>query len=139
MKRKLAWCALVLAVVLGALFFLRPRDPVSRATYAKIQIGMTLEQAEAIVGRPGIEIAQMMELIFKKRRTQWVDAKPEEILHEGSDWSKGRPDLSTIMCWEGSHGGISVQLGHDGRIVGKRFEDRPALGFWDRLLSLLPW
>ncbi len=128
-----------MALVLGALFVFGPRDPVSRATYERIQIGMTLEEAEAVVGRPGIGIEQLLEELFKKRRVRWMDAKPEEILHEGSDWSKSRPDLSTIMCWEGSHGGISVQLGHDGRIVGKRFEDRPALGFWDRLLSLLPW
>ena len=125
MKRKPAWCiiALVVTIVMATLFLLWPGDPITRATYQKIQLGMTLEEAEAIVGSPGIGITEMINEL-KRRGGQRIDADPDDIVQEGNDWSKSRPDLTTIKCWEGTHGGIGIQLGDDGRIIGKRFEGR---------------
>ena len=139
MKWKLAWCALGLFVIGGGLWLLLPADPISRATYHKIHMGMTLEEAEALVGRPSIGIDEMMDLLFNKRRVRWVAPRPQDILHEGNDWSKARPDLTRIKCWEGTRGGLSVQLGDDGRIIGKRFEEGSSMGLVERFRYLLGW
>jgi hypothetical protein len=138
-KRKLAWGSLALLVIVAAAWLLWPRDPINPATYHKIRMGMTLAEAEALVGRPSIGIAEMMDVLFKQRRVRWQDPKPEDVLHEGNDWSGGRPDLATLRCWEGTHGGIAVQLDADGRVIGKRFEPRPVPGPGEYLRGMLGW
>ena len=56
MKRKLKWMAVVLVVLLlgtGVAFFLWPRDKITRESCAKVRIGMTAEEVEAILGKSG--------------------------------------------------------------------------------------
>jgi hypothetical protein len=112
-------------------------DPISCATYQRIQVGMTLAEAEAVVGQPSIGIDEVMDILFKQRRIRWVDPAPEDVLHDGYDWSKSRPKLAQIKCWEGSHSGLAVLLGDDGRIIGKRFEENRGASFVGRLRALL--
>jgi hypothetical protein len=139
MRRKLAWGSLALLVIVAAVWLLWPRDPINPATYHNIQIGMTLAEAEAAVGRRSIGFAEMMDVLFKQRRVRWQDPKPEEILQEGNDWSRGRPDLASLRCWEGTHGGIAVQIDGEGRVIGKRFEPRPGSGPGEHLRFMLGW
>jgi hypothetical protein len=136
-KRKLAWYALAMFIIVGVLWLVWPRDPISRETYQKIQMGMTLEETEVLVGRPSINMAEMMDILVK-RHVRWI-THPESVLHEGNDWSKSRPDLTKIMCWEGTGGGIAVQLGDDGRVIGKRYEERQSAGLVDRLRNVVGW
>jgi len=138
-KRKWIWCALALLVLAGTVWLLWPRDPVSRATYQKIQIGMTLEEVEALIGRPSISIDTMIDILFKQRRVKWVAPDPDGILHDGNDWSKARPDMTKIRCWESTQAGIAVQLGDDGRVIGKHFEERASAGLVDRVRTVFGW
>lgn len=86
-----------------------------------------------------VDVDEMCDILFKKRRIKWVP--PETILHGGNDWSKARPDTSKIMCWGGARTGIAVQLGDDGRVIGKHFEEGPPLSFIEsmRFRLCLPW
>ena len=57
MKRKLKWTAVVLAVLLlgfGAAIFLWPRDRITAESWEKIQLGMTVEEVQDILGGPGL-------------------------------------------------------------------------------------
>src|SRR5262249_7101858 len=100
---------------------------------------MTLQEAESVVGRPSTDIAALVDYLFMTRRIRWVAPAPHEVLHEGSDWSNGRPDLARIRCWDGANAGLTVQLGDDGRIIGKRFEGKSRMALVDRLRLMLPW
>jgi hypothetical protein len=137
-KRKLAWCSLALFVVAAGAFFLWPRDPISQATYDKIRIGMTLEEAEDLVGGPSIGVGEMIDQLVKRRRVL-LPAAPLDVLHEGNDWSKVESDQNRIQCWAGMDGGIAVQVGDDGRIIGKRFERWPSPGLLERFRIMLGW
>ena len=51
MKRKLAWvCLLVSPLVIGAIWLLYPRDPITPANCNRIKSGMTDKDVEAILG-----------------------------------------------------------------------------------------
>jgi hypothetical protein len=138
-KRKRTVCVLLLCLVALAVWLAWPRDPINRATYQKIQLGMTLAEVESIVGCPSCGIVEMMDALFKTGRRRWRDPKPESILHDGNDWSNDRKNLDRIRCWEGAHAGLAVQLGDDGRVIGKHLEGRPAAGWVDSLWRALGW
>jgi hypothetical protein len=132
MKRKYACAALVLIVTGGAIFLLWPSDLISPDTYHKIQLGMTLADAEGVVGRSSTPIKAAVDDMIK-RRARFVDPDPQSILNDGNDWSQGPPpDWTRIWCWEGSRGCIAIQLDEQGRVIGKRFEG-PNIRLVDRL------
>src|SRR5215467_633386 len=61
MKRKLKWLAVVLAVLLlgfGTALLLWPRDPITAESWKRIRVGMTVEEVERILGRPGESLPQ---------------------------------------------------------------------------------
>jgi hypothetical protein len=62
MKRKLKWIAAVLAVLLlgfGTALFLWPRDRITPESWRQIEIGMTENQVEEILGGPGMNLFQL--------------------------------------------------------------------------------
>jgi hypothetical protein len=62
MKRKLKWLAIVLAVSLlgfGMALFLWLRDRISAKSWRYIEIGMTENQVEEILGGPGMSWEQL--------------------------------------------------------------------------------
>jgi hypothetical protein len=53
MKRTLVIIALVVTVLFLVAILLRPRDRITQASWDRIQVGMTLQEVEAILGGPG--------------------------------------------------------------------------------------
>jgi len=49
---RMALTICLIAAIGAALYFLRPTDPVSEENFERIQIGMTEDDVEAILGRP---------------------------------------------------------------------------------------
>jgi hypothetical protein len=119
--RRLVWCAICFALVAIA-WLLWPSDPITESTYHKLLLGMTLGEVEEVVGMPARDVNEAARIATEKRRLQWI--RIDRVMHEGNDFTREVPDLSRIKAWQSHLSVLTVQLGDDGRVIGKHFEER---------------
>jgi hypothetical protein len=145
MKRKLKWLAIVLAVLLlgfGTALLLWPRDRITVESWQKIQIGMTEDEVEEILGAPGIShkefFAQHERLEKELGRPPFKieDIKIEELVVPG-------PLLlsSNSKVWTGRRGMIQIELDQENHVRWKCFQAGRWIngGILDRLRDWLDW
>ncbi len=125
---------------------LEPIDPVSRATYEEIRIGMSLPEVEDLMGGPGgfwddFDFRSDAPYIRPDRR---VTRQPVVWTCEGNmdafDWlgvninTTHQPGDDGIHCWLGPRGGIAVHADERGRVTNKLYQEgRRTLTLPDRL------
>ena len=133
MKRKLKWLAIVLAVSLlgfGTELFLWPRDRITAQSWEKIEIGMTENQVEEILGRPGVSWEDSK--FFDMGQFRLELAEPNKIV-----WRLD--DLIASKYWTSQHGCMQVKFDPQGNISGKAFWHSSEPFFLDRLRDWLGW
>jgi hypothetical protein len=137
-KTKLILLVAILVLLVVTAGALMTRDSITEAIYQKIHVGMALDEVEDVIGRRGTKIADAVGTLAKQGV---VFIPPSNVLHDGNDWSKQRPDISRIICWQGSEAGITVQVDENGRVIGKRFEQGgiQRRSFFERLSIWLGW
>jgi hypothetical protein len=131
MKRKLKWLAIVLAVSLlgfGTALLLWPRDRINEDSWKQIQIGMTEEEVEDILGRPGVSWeANLFPFHFElaeSNDTLYIRRWPFERWESDKFWTSQR------AC-------IQVRFDPRGNISGKAFWRSAEPSFLDRLRDWL--
>jgi hypothetical protein len=119
----------LLIVLLGGLIsaaagscLLWPRlSVITEENYGKIRVGMTLEQVEAILGGPAGHYGFHSQSIVQTR-----DDIDVPRLAEGC-----------YLQWLDSRHMVGIQLGADGRVVGKDFGEVTPLPLWRQVLVWL--
>jgi hypothetical protein len=134
MKRKLKWTAVVLAVVLlgfGTALFLWPRDRITAESWRKIQLGMAIDEVEAVLGGPGEKFEEMplSECSFT------IDVPEHEEPWKNPFVKLDMPKL----VWFGRHGIIEIGVNRQSRVIYKNFRDQQHSTFIDRLRDWLGW
>jgi outer membrane protein assembly factor BamE (lipoprotein component of BamABCDE complex) len=137
MKRKLKWLAIVLAVLLlgfGTVLFLWPRDRITPELWEKIEIGMTENQVEEILGGPGMSWKQFKEphffyrMVLSEPKGYRVQVRGMQMLDECKYWPSERRCLQI-----GFDGTGEV----DGKVLWESGQRQPS--FIDRLRDWLGW
>jgi hypothetical protein len=145
MKRKLKWITMVLVVLLAgiaAALFLWPQDRTTKASWEKIQVGMTEKEVEAILGEPGRTWDE-----YQAREMEDAEGgralMPEEVLEEPIGGFL--PDaLHKTRVWRGRRGELGVQFDHGGRVRHKYLKGGQRIrgadpSFFGRLRDWLGW
>jgi hypothetical protein len=145
MKRKQARIATVLIVLLllgAGAFLLWPQDRTTRASWDKIQVGMTEKEVEEILGGPGLS--------WEEYQAKEIDAlegghalMPDEVLEEPVGGFLPN-SLDKTRVWRGRRGELGVQFDHGGRVRHKYFKGGETIRgvdptFFGRLCDWLGW
>jgi len=136
MKRKLKWPAIVLAVLLlgfGTALLLWPRDRITAESWEKIEIGMTENQVEEILGGPGMSLDEW-EVFIKTMKFPF-----SELTEPNNGWWIG--DAKACKYWTSQRGCMQVNFDPQGNVSGKAFwrSLEPSPSFIDRLRDWLGW
>jgi hypothetical protein len=138
MKLKLKWLAIVLAVSLlgfGTALFLWPRDRITAESWEKIQIGMTENQVEKILGGPGTS--------WKESGFRDTDPFPlsDQILVEPNYGMWILDNLKRHKYWTSKRGCMQIEFDLQGHVSGKAFwpSGKADPNFLDRLRDWLGW
>jgi hypothetical protein len=145
MKRKRARIAIAVVVLLligAGVFFLWPQDRTTRASWERIQVGMTEKEVEAILGGPGLtwDEYQAKELEAQEGGQALM---PDEVLDE--PMGGFLPDaLDKTRVWRGRRGELGVQFDHGGQARHKYFKGGQIIrgadpSFFGRLRDWLGW
>ena len=115
-RKRVRWLVALLlilgiALVLFWWFYLRPPFGITQRSFAKIQVGMSLEEVEAIIGRPPSR----------------VDEYPGPT----------RGTTVSLLHWFGSETTIKVILDETGVVLTKECDGEESNGFLSRLLQML--
>jgi len=154
MKRKLVRILLLLIVLLlvaGWAFLLWPQDNITKASYEKIQIGMTEKEVEAILSGPGITGEEfqahqdvLKKQVGKKPFTPYValvdGLKPE--LKFVCGFNRGPPkDNSVHKVWFDRRGYLGITFDDEVHVRSKMFVGwRPAdPTFLERVRDWFGW
>ena len=131
MKRKLKWTVVVLAVSLlgfGTALLSWPRDRITAESWQKIQIGMTEEEVENMLGEPGSRHVDIWRDLAKEPGNWFAEPNPH-ILDDRN------------LTWIGRNGFIDIRYDERSQVIGKYFSEflstRPSL--IDRLRDWLGW
>jgi hypothetical protein len=130
----LAYAACLGVAVFWGLRLLPPRHRINPESFEKIQVGMTLEDVEAILGVPAGKYYKGSYFLlgpWQKVGNLWVCCG--ECL--------GQQSLSGDKEWIGKDGAIAVWLDSQERVVRQEFSDLMSCEvqerFFDKLLSWL--
>jgi len=140
MKRKLKWTAAVLAVLLlgfGVAVYLWPRDRITFESWKKIQIGMTEQEVEELLGGPGINGWEAVVA----RVHQWEQhVGIPYVLNGNVFFQEGARVISdSAKYWVDRRGIIGVKFDADRLVIGKTFREAGEPNFIDRLRDWLGW
>jgi len=118
MKRKLKWLAIVLAVSLvgfGTALLLWPRDRITPESWRQIEIGMTENQVEKILGGPGTS--------WKESWFWDTDQFPlsDQILVEPNYGVWILDILKRHKNWTSQRGCMQIEFDLQGHVSGKAF------------------
>jgi hypothetical protein len=131
MKRKLIIVKALEAVAMPLIVFLlvHPSEPISRATYERIQRGMTKAEVDAIIGFPPSD-----DLLKAFAGCDLAKATGDD----GLVWPTLVGDYGGIRAWSYDSGLLIVAVSVDDKVFGKVFiPRRPAHRLW--LDELTAW
>ena len=144
MKRKLKWTAVVVAVLLlgvGAALLLWPRDRITRESWEKIRIGMTVAEVEDILGGPGIPYEDFLTL---QDRAEVVEGhfsidEPKDSWVPMDLWKE--TELANTRFWLGGRGTLGILFDRQRKVASKVFVTTKVRdpNFIDRLRDWLGW
>ena len=141
MKQKLKWLAIVLAVsLLGfgtALFLMRTHARITPESWRQIEIGMTENQVEEILGVPGMGLDQLHHFL-----TSVVLSEPIGYCTRLENWQirLGLDQQDTHRFWTSQRHCLQIGFDGTGKLRGKvLWESGKPSSIIDRLRDWLGW
>ena len=144
MKRKLKWTAVVFAVVLlgfGAAIFLWPRDRITAESWEKIQLGMTVEEVQDILGGPGNDFKEAEDLYDRVVAKSGKEPLDHASLRYEPDKQFAEEETKVMRVWVGREAVIGIVFDPENCVKKKAFQ-RGRLAepnLIDRLRDWLGW
>jgi hypothetical protein len=117
MKRSLILAGIALVVAAGVLRAFRPSDRV-KETYRQLRLGMSLKEAEQMMGGPGTD-GNLFEIMLRKlARDEAIPDLSSTNIVETDDTKTGVKQVT----WLGNLGFLSVILDEKDIVVQKRYQ-----------------
>jgi hypothetical protein len=132
----------LLLVGVGVWWFAEPRPDVTRGAYERIQMGMTLEEVEGIIGgKPGAYINPYYRWTGCKFGEWEGDIRPDSVgfTQEGKGFLvyKERQEVVETRYWITERSSITCGFSIEGAVVTKQRDEHDC--YWDWRLLLPEW
>ncbi len=124
-----------------AAWLLRIGPRISADSYARIQLGMTRDEVQAIIGVPDDPAIQDAVDLDADRYYGVLDTQPRSVPAERykgpNPWGVDFPYLPHDASWTSDRYSISVDYDRDGRVIGKALSESSNPSWWTRTLIAL--